>query len=109
MAARTGMAHLITIVRDWANAGMADYDDDAIQNVLDRHRADFRMQPLMARPYDVVNDTRYQDYYYPQRYVEGTASGTVAWRVQDSTGAAIDTTTRSTFISPTTRPGARVT
>lgn len=91
MAARSGMEHLITIVRSWANAGTAEYDDDAIQGVLDRHRADFRFQPLMARPYAVINDERYQDFYYPQRYVEGTASGTIAWRVQDSTGAAIDT------------------
>ena len=91
MAVRTGMSHLITIVREWASAGTADYDDDKIQQVLDRHRADFRFQPLAVRPYQAVNDTRYQDYYYPQRYVEAATGGSEVWRVQDSTGATMGT------------------
>lgn len=101
MAARAGMTELIAELRGLCDAGTADYSitgvavtfwsDDQLQDVLDGHRSDVRREPLLATPDTIGGGSVVtHDYYFRAENVEGTASGTAAWVVRDTTGAAVD-------------------
>lgn len=101
MAARDGMAELITELRSMCDAGTADYtiaatgtavywSDDHLQAALDRHRKDF-LAGLNYRVEQSGGSIIYQDAYYMPQYVERAVSGSEAWRVEDSEGTAIGT------------------
>lgn len=98
MTARTGMATLITELRQRCEAGTAEYTlsgevywtDDHLQARLDREREDVYREPLMVQPRYEGGSAVYYDYYYRREYVEEADGGTV-WRVEDSTGALVGT------------------
>ena len=95
--ARSGMAELIQRLRALTATGTADYTvgtvsywtDDQLEDVLDRRRTDLRRDPLTLEPLLDGGTTRYYDYYFARENVEGTASGTAAWRVENSNGSTI--------------------
>lgn len=97
MAARLGMSELITELRTLTAAGTADYSlagsvyfsDEYLQGVLDKNRVDFRREALMTEPTYDNGTTRYYDFYFKRRNVEGTASGTPAWRVENAAGSVV--------------------
>jgi len=104
MAARSGMADLITELRGMTEAGTADYtivgsagttsywDDDQLQNILDVHRNDIVFEQLSMFPYRVAGGSlSYTDYRSSYDYYEATTGGTAIFYVQDSTGSAIGT------------------
>lgn len=95
MAARDGMAWLITEARKHANAGTADHTvagtdywtDDQIQTVFDQHRMIVKQAVLTPLEDFADNDTTYTQYPYwnVAKWAEGTASG---WSLLDSNGSA---------------------
>jgi hypothetical protein len=96
MAARTGMANLITELRTMAEAGTSDYSlgsstfwtDDHLQDVLDLHRTDIVFQPLTPYPTQGAGGTLlYNEYRSSYGMFEQTTGGTAIFYVQDSTGA----------------------
>lgn len=101
--ARTGMADLIAQVRANAAAGTADYTiggvtywtDDQIQGELDATRSDVKILLSRALTYEGGTAT-YKDYYFGADVpMEQATSGAEAWEVQDSSGAAIGTSSYS--------------
>jgi hypothetical protein len=101
MAARTGMAELITELRSMADAGTADYtiaatssavywSDEQLQAALDKNRKDI-YTPLEYRPEQSGGSIVYFDAYYEPQYVERAPSGSEAWRIEDSNGSALGT------------------
>lgn len=100
MAARSGMADIITQVRQLAATGTADYtvgattywSDDALQTILDRTRVEIWDEPI---PYvQTVNSggtTVYLDYRIPWTWLESTTGGTSVFYLRDTTGARIGT------------------
>jgi len=101
MTLRDGMADLITRLRSMGDAGTADYTlgsetywtDDQLQDVLDGHRDDIRRERLMMAPEVAAgNVTEYREFVWRGGGdVEGAASGSEAWLVQDSTGTSYGT------------------
>jgi hypothetical protein len=98
MAARAGMADLITKLRALTSSGSADYSvnsvtywtDDQLQSTLDQHRTDFRNLLLTADPTLFNSVDYYYDYYVPDHdWLEGTASGTAAWMLTNGTGGTV--------------------
>lgn len=98
--ARSGMADIITQVRQLASAGASDYSaggitywtDDQLQSHLDRVRAELWAEPLVAiarqtGPGTVV----YTEFRTTWTWLESTTGGTAIYYVTDSTGAAIGT------------------
>lgn len=92
MAARAGMTHLISVVREMTGLGTADYSDDQMQGALDRERRNIFMEPLRTLRDQNPTTTVYLEYLFDQDYVEASVSGTAAWRVENSTGALISDT-----------------
>lgn len=89
MAARDGMANLILQVRRLVNdTGTADWTDDEVQDALDRYRLDVVGECLTPAPTEVDGEVVYTVYMLRHKDVEGTASGTEAWRLYDSNGSA---------------------
>lgn len=101
MAARSGMANLITRLRADCEAGTADYSvagetyftDAHLQERLDQYRRDVKREPLeWASEYVAEGTLGYYDYYYHSgRMVEEAESGSLAWQVEDGNGSAIGT------------------
>lgn len=91
MAARSGMADLINQFRSLVDdAGTVSFTDDRAQQILDAHRIDFYQLPLAVTPQQVaLGSVTYQVYTATYGNLEGTASGTVAFRLYDSSGAVI--------------------
>lgn len=97
MSARAGMTELIARLRAMTASGTADYSvgtviywvDDQLQDILDQNRRDFRREPLQPEPTYDAGNVRYYDYYFARRNLEGTASGTAAWRIEDGAGNTI--------------------
>lgn len=91
MAARNGMTQLIADVRLMADAGTAEhsvggttyYTDEDVQRYLDKHRQNIYREPLRMEPEYGAGSAEYHHYYFRNGFVEGTASGTVAWLVTD--------------------------
>lgn len=91
MAARSGMTQLIADVRLMADAGTAEhsvngttyYTDDDIQRYLDRHRQDIYREMLSYQGEYGSGSVQYHQYYFRHAFVEGTASGSLAWLITD--------------------------
>ena len=91
------MAALITQLRSMTDAGTADYTvngssywtDDQLQQMLDQTRVDVRRKLMRAEALYDNGTVHYYDYYLDMRYVEGTASGSAAFRVENSVGSTI--------------------
>ncbi len=100
MAARSGMADIISQVRQLANTGTADYtvgsvsmwSDDQLQTILDRVRVEVWDEPVSVVP--TVNSggtTEYKEYRLPRAWWEQTTGGTAIFYLRDSSGARIGT------------------
>lgn len=91
MALRAGMIKLITQWREMVNDADGDaFDNERVQQILDQHRVDFYQQPLVATALQIAQNTvSYHVYTSAYQNLEGTASGTVAFRLYDSLGSAI--------------------
>lgn len=98
--ARSGMADLITQVRQLATLGEADYSvggatywsDDQIEDTLDRVRVEIWDEPAAKVPQ--VNSggtTVYTEYRVPFQWMEQTTGGTAIFYLRDATGARIGT------------------
>lgn len=100
MAARSGMANLITRLRSMTEVGTADYtlagatywSDDQLQVILDSRRTELIREPIEAE-YEFVGagTPEYHNYFMAFRDLEEAASGTPIWEVEDSTGATVGT------------------
>lgn len=101
MAARAGMANLITEMRVLCNAGTADYtvasvtyfSDDQLQATLDGVRTELRDVALVDRPQRGTAGYSYLDYEIPRTagaWFEEAATGS-GWAVKDGTGATVGT------------------
>lgn len=95
MAARDGMANLITRLRAMTNAGTAEYtvsgvsyfSDNHLQDLLDAHCVLVENQPLTWLPDTITGGSiRYHRAAIGYRDLEEAESGTVQWNVKDSTG-----------------------
>ena len=91
MAARDGMADLIAQFRSLVNdAGSASFTDDRAQQILDRRSQYFYQDALTVAPQQVASGSvAYHVYRSHYTNLEGTASGTVYFRLYDSLGTAI--------------------
>lgn len=97
MTARTGMASLILAMRGLADAGTADWtngtasywDDDHVQDVLDRHRTDIRREPLT--PYSQYTGAGTISYLEYRSQYGNIESGTAVFNLQDGPGATVGT------------------
>lgn len=96
--ARDTLASLIETLRGSADAGTADWtngtavfwDDDHLQEVLDRHRIDISREELLPVPsYGASGAVYYYEYRSAYRNLEQTDGGTVALTIQDSEGNTI--------------------
>jgi len=95
MTARTGMTSLILQLRGMADAGTGDYtlgtavywDDNHVQEVLDRHRGDIWHEDLTpVLQYDAAGATSYHEYHSQFGNFEVTTGGTSIFFLQDSVG-----------------------
>lgn len=98
--ARSGMAEIISQVRQLASCGESDYaaggvtywTDDQLQTHLDRVRTEIWDEPIYAVP--LVNSggtAEYKEYRVPWQWLESTTGGTSVFYLRDSTGARIGT------------------
>lgn len=89
--ARSGMGSLIGRFRSLTNdPGTVYFSDDRIQEILDGRRLDFYQEPLFVIPQQVgAGSVEYHVYHSNYRQLEGTASGTVAFRLYDSSGSIV--------------------
>ena len=89
MTLRSGM---VTIIDTWRrmvdDANSAIWTDDQAQEILDRQRADFWEEQLAPIPLLIDGSAQYRTYASAWENVEGTASGTTAWRLYTSNGSA---------------------
>jgi len=85
------MQYLVTRFRSSVNDLTYDaFADDRVQDILDARRSDFFQSPLTVVSQQIALGTvEYHVYTARYRYLEGTASGTVAFRLYDSSGSAI--------------------
>ena len=99
MAARTGMATLISTVRGMADAGLSDWsivgsggtvtywDDDEVQRVLDRHRQDvFRAEMDAILSHTSGGTVTYLEYHTNVSDIE---SGTAVFKIETAAGSAL--------------------
>lgn len=84
--ARTGLVHLIEDIRDMCNVGTADWSDDEIQTVLDRHRIDVHRERLHSEPAVTEGTVEYFDFYSQYSNFEQTDGGTDVFVLEDSDG-----------------------
>ena len=100
MAARTGMATLISTIRDFCVSGTADYtlgttaywSDEHLQAALDRNKLNVIHEELVSvATYSTSGSLEYKDYYSGFGNYEETSGGTTIFVVQDGTGNAIGT------------------
>lgn len=96
MTARSGMSTLITDLRGMTDVGTAEFTaggvvwftDDQLEDVLDRHVVHYTRHLLPAMPEDIGGTAIYKRYQLPTSNLEGTASGTAVWRLENSAGSA---------------------
>lgn len=100
------MEEILLRLRQVGEAGTADYSVAGktywhsvdLQSQADRHRQYFHAVNLVPEPQQIGVTTYYYRYRFPAGFkpdahaVEGTAGGTAAFRVDDSTGALISGT-----------------
>lgn len=91
MAARSGMTNLISRWRRLVDdTGTVAFSDDRAQEILDGERFDFYQEPLTVQAQQVAaGSVAYHVYTSIHHNLEGTASGTVAFRLYDSLGTVI--------------------
>jgi len=91
MAARDGMTSLIAQFRNLvSDTGTVAFTDDRAQEILDAQRVSFYQQSLAVTAQQIAAGTVvYHTYAGPYRNLEGTASGTAAFRLFDSQGSVI--------------------
>lgn len=100
MTARSGMATLVSQVRGMTDAGTADYtigtaafwDDDHVQEVLDRHRCEVyheRLRPILAHASG--GSVVWKTYQSEHENLEATTGGSLIFVLQDATGANVGT------------------
>ena len=87
---RDGMHDLIVrwrrMVSDTAGSVFQDWE---AQEILDTHRGEMWEKMLAPVPVPLTGTVVYQTYLVGAQNVEGTASGTTAWRLYDSNGTAV--------------------
>jgi hypothetical protein len=100
MAARVGMADLITRVRQLSNVGTGDYtiaattywSDDHVQALLDENRMEVYDELLTSiRQLDSGGTARYYDFHSAYTNYERTTGGTAVFYIRDSQGARLGT------------------
>jgi hypothetical protein len=91
--ARATMSDLITRVRALTGAGTADWSDDQVQDVLDRHRLDLVREPLAADEEYAGGTLTWKTYRSGWGHLEQTNGGTAVFVVADSLGNARGTAT----------------
>jgi hypothetical protein len=99
MTIRQGMTDLVQLLRQWGQAGTAEYTigsetyytDDHLEDILDRNRSDIYREPLTMQISYSGGTAVYQDYYFERGHVEQATSGATAWQVEDGAGSAIGT------------------
>lgn len=112
MSARSGMTTLINQFRSLVgNAGTAVFTEDRVQEILDNHRIEFYQNQLIITPQEVNNTVVYKVYNSQYTNLEGTASGSVAFRLYDANGSAITNgftfdAQRGTFTFDTNQAGS---
>lgn len=91
MATRSGMGQLelqLLSMIDDLDGTVFPYG--RVQEIMDNHRIDFYQQPLVVTPQQVAAGTvAYHVYTCAYGNLEGTASGTAAFRLYDSHGSVI--------------------
>ena len=99
MAARSGMADIISALRGMCEAGTADYtlasfgtawSDDHLQDILDENRFDVN-EDMVTMPRYSGSTAEYYDYYFQSRPVERASSGSAVFHVYNSAGSAAGT------------------
>src|SRR5688500_13741365 len=96
MSGRSGMTSLITGLRGMASVGTAGctvngtsaFTDDGLEDMLDRHAVHYTRHRLEALPENIGGTTFYYRYALPTPNLEGTASGTAVWSLENSAGSA---------------------
>ncbi len=101
MAARSGMAEIITQVRQLASVGTADYtaagsttfwSDDQLQTILDRVRVELWREPVQAIPIlNTGGTTEYKEYRINRTWLEQTTGGTAIFFLTNTAGSVIGT------------------
>ena len=97
MAARTGLSHLIDVLRGMVEAGTADYtlgtanywDDDHLERVLDGRRTDFYNEQLGKVEKWNGGTVQYFEYVSQYKNMEQTTGGTAVFYIEDGTGADV--------------------
>jgi hypothetical protein len=97
MAARTTLATVISDVRALTSAGPNEYtkgtanyfDDDQVQRILDRHRADVFDHVLVANPHRSGGTLVYQTYVAGLDSWEETDGGTATFVITSLTGGTV--------------------
>jgi hypothetical protein len=100
MTARSGMADIISQVRQLSATGTADYtvgtatywSDDALQTILDRVRVEIWHEPIpYVEQYTSSGSVTYTEYRIPWTWLEQTSGGTSIFYLQDATYAVLGT------------------
>lgn len=92
--ARATMSDLITRVRALTGAGTADWSDDQVQDVLDRHRRDLVREPLTPdEEYAGGGTLVWKTYRSGWGHLEQTSGGSAVFVVADSIGNTRGTAT----------------
>jgi len=91
MAVRAGMDALITRWRRMVNDADGNvWTTQEAQDILDLVRVDFYQEPLEIQRRQIApNVVDYRIYRCRYTDLEGTASGTLVWRLYDSTGTSV--------------------
>jgi hypothetical protein len=99
MAARAGLGEHIAWLRGMVSAGTSDYSvggvdywtDDQLQQALDQARIDVSRERITPVPAYSDGGLVYTVYHLNGRWVEGVASGAVAWNLVDGSGGVVAT------------------
>lgn len=99
--ARSGMSNLILRLRGMTDTSESEYTvnsvawwtDDQLQDILDQHRTDWSDVELVVQPEYVSGDWATRDYHLPRMNWEEYTSDSDIWRVVDTDGAAVSTST----------------
>ena len=91
MSLRAGMSELISIFRAGvSDLGTAAFTDDRAQQILDARRLDFWQSALSPIALQITaGSVTYRVYAARHRNLEGTASGSIVFRLYDGNGTAI--------------------
>lgn len=97
--ARTGMANLISTVRDLGVAGTADYTlgtttywtDDQLQTILDRNKLSVRREELQVVPSYDGGTLVYKEYRSQFGNYEQTTGGTAIFEIENAIGETVGT------------------